>query len=363
MACFGLAWNEDLQKAENAKKKAEREKAEEEQARLKAEREKAEERRSRQKAEEGLKSSQRQQRDLRVALEEANQKITTYDQEKQDERVRAQTDENILKGVVERRLELIECFEKQMILLIGVPGCGKSSIINSFNFVVNLCFEDPTAFVKVADVSDAVGRTKTMQLKQYGPETRIMYKKVPDEKRRKCPTFFDLCGLPNRCDIPVRRIIKGLAEGKFDVGSPIFNLLQQRTQDLPINEQRSDMASWVVIFVVDACAEFPNVLAMETYEALDELERTGQGCRLFVVVTKEDKLQEDKDEKLDAITNHIVAAFNFAEDDILKLINFLPNDRDERGEMKPILEKQSKFIDVFRRILEYDSKPEWVEES
>lgn len=267
-----------------------------------------------------------------------------------------------MKGVVKRG-GLIERFDKQMILLIGHPGCGKSSIINSFNFVVNLCFEDPTAFVKVADTSDAAGTTKTKQLKRYGPDTRIMYKKVPGEKRRRCPTFFDLCGLPNRRDIPVRRVVKGLVEGKFKVGSPIFDLLQQRAQDLPINEQRSDMASWVVIFVVDACAEFPNVLAMETYEALDELERTGQGCRLFVVVTKEDKLQEDKDEKLDAITNHIVAAFNFAEDDILKLINFLPNDRDERGEMKPILEKQSKFIDVFRRILEYDSKPEWVEES
>jgi hypothetical protein len=38
-----------------------------------------------------------------------------------------------------------------------------------------------------------------------------------------------------------------------------------------------------VIFVVDARAEFPNVLAMETYEALDELERTGQG-RIYYAI-------------------------------------------------------------------------------
>ena len=108
-----------------------------------------------------------------AAAADAKSKIDTYEQAKQDEMDRLQSETEVLKRVKKRRAQLTDRFEGQKILMIGKPGCGKSSVINSFNFVVNLCSVEDAVIAEYEEVCETSAATmsesKTSILKTFGP--------------------------------------------------------------------------------------------------------------------------------------------------------------------------------------------------
>ena len=96
-----------------------------------------------------------------------------------------------------------------------------------------------------------------------------MYREVSVEQRSRCPSFFDVCGIPNRSD--VKKFIRSLAEGKVDVGTKLHSLLETRSQELDLGDRRQEMASWIMIFVLSATEDFPTNLGKEVKVTLKEL--------------------------------------------------------------------------------------------
>ena len=84
-----------------------------------------------------------------------------------------------------------------------------------------------------------------------------------------------------------------------------------------------------------------------------------QDCRLFVLVTKVDK-EADNQETIENLKADAIQVLGIEKSRIFEIVNFLPEDRDEDYEMKPVPAKQMKFINVFRQILAPAAKPDWV---
>ena len=122
------------------------------------------------KAERKAAEADRRAGDARRREHAVTRRLADYEREREAEFTRAQSEEAILRRVKQRRPRLIKYYDGQKILLIGKPGCGKSSLINSFNFVINRHVDEDVAYHEVCETSaSAITETKTIILNQYGP--------------------------------------------------------------------------------------------------------------------------------------------------------------------------------------------------
>ena len=164
----------------SSKEKAEKEAAE---ARLETERERRKADEARRKADEARRAQERaaKERDdayrskataeekaeeARACTAAVQRELESY---KQASLAKVQSQEAILEHVKERRTVLKQRFDGQKILMIGKPGSGKSSIINSFNFVVNMCFNESAEYEEVCETSAATMAVSKLTLNSTGP--------------------------------------------------------------------------------------------------------------------------------------------------------------------------------------------------
>ena len=122
------------------------------------------------KAERKAAEADRRADDARRREHAATRRLDNYEQEKEAEFTTAQSEEAILRKVKQRRPRLIKYFDGQKILLIGKPGCGKSSLINSFNFVINRSVDEDVEYHEICETSASEStESKTVILNEYGP--------------------------------------------------------------------------------------------------------------------------------------------------------------------------------------------------
>ena len=120
-----------------------------------------------------------------------------------------------------------------------------------------------------------------------------MYSSLPVDMRSKCPSFFDVCGIPNRSEVKMH--IRSLAEGRVRVGCNLPKYLDTRPEDLTVGARREEMASWVMIFVLSACEPFPVQLAEDVNRAVKELAQDKLGkmcCMRSTILDTLDKFRE-----------------------------------------------------------------------
>lgn len=81
-----------------------------------------------------------------------------------------------------------------------------------------------------------------------------------------------------------------------------------------------------------------------------------------MLISKLDTIEEDEKADIQGrITTDACESLNIERDRIFPIINFLPSDRDESHNMKPVLKKQKLFVDNFVQILAPIATLDWAE--
>ena len=179
------------------------------------------------------------------------------------------------------REDLIKGFSGQKLLILGRPGCGKSSLVNSFNYVINLT--DPQAdYEEIAQVGASTGETKTRKLTKYD-HTKSMYAKLGRDLRKMAPAFFDLVGLPNQGTLSdlISKLVDGKIEDKTDMLMAVSKDDSSYRDNLgrEYRKPQKKMAAWTIIFVLSINEEFPEGLANDIKEAIGMIEDKNERCK------------------------------------------------------------------------------------
>ena len=187
----------------------------------------------------------------------------------------------IERKISQLREDLIEGFNGQKFLILGRPGCGKSSLVNSFNYAINLT--DPQAdYEEIAQVGASTGETKTRKLTKYD-HTKNMYAKLRRDQRRKAPAFFDLVGLPNQGMLSdlISKLVDGKIEDKTDMLMAVSKDDSSYRDNLGREHRKpqKQMAAWTIILVLSVKEEFPEGLADDIKEAITMIEDKKERCK------------------------------------------------------------------------------------
>eukprot|EP00118_Oscarella_pearsei_P021663 m.244534 g.244534 ORF g.244534 m.244534 type:complete len:314 (+) comp40247_c1_seq31:2783-3724(+) len=297
-------------------------------------------------------------KDAQKATRREEERAVTAEQKVKQAAKRKAEEENLKERVRKAEKSVLGHFDHQQLLLIGHTGSGKSSVINSFDFVANLAANSSLAEYQHWAKIGAGHRTKTVRLLSYG-SSRGLYKHLGDDLRDKGPVFRDTCGLPERSIL--KDLIKGIAEGAVADHTNLHALIE-KISDCKYEKPRKEKASWVVIFVVSAHAALGDILISEINEAVKKLVAEDREPNVFVLVTKLDLLdkEEDREKRLREFQEAAATHLNITESDVMPLYNFTCNDEDEDGVVKPVRFKQLSVLNAFRKILACSNKPEWV---
>ena len=187
--------------------------------------------------------------------------------------------QNRIRG---RQKILLGRFQRQKLLVLGGKGHGKSSVINSFNYVANLAANSNAEYFPYAEIGS--GQTsKTKHFREYSACTpKGFCKELNEELRKRVPTFYDTCGIPNRSNYA--DLIKALAEGAVAVETCMQDLVDAPKKICQyMGEVDPDVASWVILFVVSAVAPIENNLMQELQTAISTLERIQKGAKFYQI--------------------------------------------------------------------------------
>jgi hypothetical protein len=212
------------------------------------------------------------------------------------------------------RLEknVIDHFEGQQLLIFGAMGSGKTSLINSFNHVINQSVNRSVEYQEVGEIADSQ-RHVTLTFQTYGHE-RNMYHLLKTQQPtqfEKGPRFFNSVGLNAKMldgDEKIKNMAKLLTlliSGKVEEFTEMLPLvdpeahLDQLDHQLPVDKNRA----WSVL-----CVQALNVdFSSEIFKVVDSVERASKknqgGIRVFIILTKADEIP--KEERQTRIQNYI----------------------------------------------------------
>ena len=209
--------------------------------------------------------------ELRVTREREAARLRAEEEKRIDER-------ELLEDLRLKRTKLLSNFNSQKYLMIGAPGAGKSSFINSFNYVVNLIFDENADYEEVADVGGGKGRSTTEMFEEFSAEIDegVFSKMTNEEMRTKAPAFFDVAGIPNRSKYG--KLIQAMAQGKVEdetAINPLLHKVDEAPEDLEAELAASSekLMSWGIMFVVSLTdvSNVPDALAKGLADAVREL--------------------------------------------------------------------------------------------
>ena len=97
------------------------------------------------------------------------------------------------------RGKVIDLFDSQQLLVLGLLGSGKTSLINSFNHVINLSVDNLAIFQEVGDFAPA-STPVTLTYATYGPKRKLynLLKESNPLVWERAPTFFDIPGIDSK---------------------------------------------------------------------------------------------------------------------------------------------------------------------
>eukprot|EP00118_Oscarella_pearsei_P014353 m.122514 g.122514 ORF g.122514 m.122514 type:complete len:250 (+) comp37790_c0_seq1:27-776(+) len=178
-----------------------------------------------------------------------------------------------------RRQEFLRVFANQKILLLGLVGAGKSSLINSFFFV-------------------ASGEAEEVEDIGYKPsrETRSFVRhscRHPD--KQTSVTFLDSIGFPPYGGF--KAVLTDLLHGRIRLNSDLMKILSTLIQsDFDVNtylwaktstsEEQKQCQPSAVVTVLDATAPLPEFFLEDVQEVI-----RNSCLPVFVIATRKDQLE------------------------------------------------------------------------
>ena len=282
------------------------------------------------------------------------------------------------RQIKRRRRFAIDNFSNQKFLLLGTPGCGKSSLVNSFNYTINLR-ESSAEYQEIAEIG-VTDENKTKRLKKYD-HREGMYARLTKSERSRAPTLFDMVGLPNRRILS--DLLKYIADGRIPDDTFLFSAIAGTSsgEDERENLQRSfsemdrSMTAWTILFIMSARENFPDQLAKEVHDACEaindekserstfvtqissifitylDLERK---IRIYVIITKLDEFSAEKQEEIkECLFEAAGQALNVNKLRFGSIVNFNPEKDFSEKEQRllPRPEKQNGILLVFNKLL------------
>jgi GTP-binding protein EngB required for normal cell division len=270
-------------------------------------------------------------------------------------------------GLDKLRKEVVERFDGQKILLVGPEGSGKSSLINTFDTVLQLT--DPTyqwkewAVYGPGKTDRYTANPTTFHYRKYHTERlyQNLEKFLGDTPPEKCPTFFDTTGFRGTGKIPEDDLIVHIASGDVPEDTDLLSILRGEEKcDEVCAEQNKELQSWSIVFVVGAPSDFPREIADTCYAAWEKLEKKSKDVRLFAVVTKVDKLSQDmKEARLGEVDREIAATLAIPPTRIYHISNIKSEDINEDETIKVNIDQRHAILRALKGILNPSQKPDW----
>eukprot|EP00118_Oscarella_pearsei_P019437 m.206733 g.206733 ORF g.206733 m.206733 type:complete len:628 (+) comp39680_c0_seq28:171-2054(+) len=275
------------------------------------------------------------------------------------------TPEN-LKQLEEMRRNLLDLFHLQRIILIGHDQCGKSSLINSFNFVVNLICSLKARYREVAHVSSLEVGESPPSVKKFS-KTSSMYADLQKEENERFqtatlagPIFADTSGLANNEKLLSAVLQECLVDQYNKFACKGVDELYEGKIKRAFNSICSEKSQreWTILFVIPATTfrekTYPESLAKKIVTSLRQYQHLYQSdVTFFIAATKVDLLGDEETATfLKDIASKFCPIFKIGRHRIYPIANYICEDRDlVFGEMERKLEKEVMIIKAFLQIL------------
>ena len=183
------------------------------------------------------------------------------------------------REVAELRKKVINLFSYQQLLLVGHLGVGKSSFVNTVNYVINLV-KPRSVHAEIAEVFNQEDRGSCAYM-SYGSD-RGMYGALRESKfsaeQMRGPIFYDLPGFKYSIDFDLTQMLIYLVNGQVREDTYMVKMFNNKEKiEQWITPRREDnQRPQIVLCMVSVADTFPQQLLEHVSEAQIKLQSYGE---------------------------------------------------------------------------------------